>query len=91
MELRCFCHPGLYCLVDAYQIYANSAVAVNSLLRSLFGAGFPLFAVAMYHNLGVPWAASLLAFLTLAMIPIPVLFTFTSLASGVIQKFKPLV
>lgn len=28
-------------------MYANSAIAANSLFRSLLGAGFPLFATAM--------------------------------------------
>jgi hypothetical protein len=40
-------------------------------MRSSFGAGFPLFAGAMYNNLGVGWASSLLAFLGIAFIPIP--------------------
>lgn len=30
-------------LIDAYVIYAASVLAANSVLRSLFGAGFPLF------------------------------------------------
>jgi len=46
-------------------------------MRSSFGAGFPLFAGAMYKNLGVPWASSTLAFLSVAFIPIPfVLYKF---------------
>lgn len=32
---------------------------------------FPLFASAMYKNLGVPWASSTLAFISIAFIPIP--------------------
>ena len=32
-------------LIDAYMMHANSAIAANTLLRSFFGAGFPLFAV----------------------------------------------
>jgi hypothetical protein len=30
-------------LVDSYTIYAASVLAANSVLRSLFGAAFPLF------------------------------------------------
>jgi len=58
-------------LPDAYPEYAASVLAGNDLMRSSFGAGFPLFASAMYHNLGVGWASSLLAFLSIAFIPIP--------------------
>ncbi|KAG4026497.1 hypothetical protein MFRU_040g00550 [Monilinia fructicola] len=56
---------------DAYPIYAASAYAGNDFMRSCFGAGFPLFANAMFTNLGVPWASSTLAFISVAFIPIP--------------------
>ncbi|MCJ1396384.1 hypothetical protein MMC18_009274 [Xylographa bjoerkii] len=58
-------------LGDAYPDYAASVLAGNDLMRSSFGAGFPLFASAMYNNLGVAWASSTLAFLSIAFIPIP--------------------
>lgn len=45
--------------------------AGNDFMRSSFGAGFPLFATAMYNKLGVGWASSLLGFLAIAFIPIP--------------------
>jgi len=58
-------------LPDAYPEYAASVLAGNDLMRSSFGAGFPLFASAMYNNLGVNWASSTLGFLAIAFIPIP--------------------
>jgi MFS transporter, DHA1 family, multidrug resistance protein len=58
-------------LGDAYPEYAASVFAGNDLVRSSFGAGFPLFATAMYNKLGVGWASSLLGFLAIAFIPIP--------------------
>ncbi|KAL0939989.1 multidrug resistance protein [Colletotrichum truncatum] len=58
-------------LPDAYPEYAASVLAGNDLFRSSFGAGFPLFATAMYNNLGVGWASSLLGFLAIVFIPIP--------------------
>ncbi|RDW85507.1 MFS general substrate transporter-40 [Coleophoma crateriformis] len=61
-------------LVDAYPLYAASSLAANSFARSSFGAAFPLFGVQMYHKLGDQWATSLLAFLTVAMMPFPYLF-----------------
>jgi multidrug resistance protein len=61
-------------LIDAYVIYAASVLAANSVLRSLFGAGFPLFTTYMYKNLGIHWASSIPAFLALACVPFPFLF-----------------
>ncbi|KAL3423057.1 MFS multidrug transporter [Phlyctema vagabunda] len=61
-------------LIDTFQIYAASAVAATTFLRSVCAAGFPLFTTAMFHNLGIPWASSLLGFFAVAMIPIPYLF-----------------
>ena len=61
-------------IVDVYLQMANSAIAANTFVRSLFGAAFPIFGPYMYHNLGVDWATSVLGFISIAMIPIPVLF-----------------
>ena len=58
-------------LVDAYPLYAASALAANSFARSSFAAGFPLFGDQTYEKLGYSWATSLLALLTLAMMPFP--------------------
>jgi len=58
-------------LPDAYPNNVASVLAGNDLFRSAFGAGFPLFASAMYKNLGIAWASSTLAFLGVAFIPIP--------------------
>ncbi|KAL4931588.1 major facilitator superfamily domain-containing protein [Aspergillus undulatus] len=43
----------------------------RAVLRSIFGAVFPLFATDMYQSLGIPWATSVLAFVSLAMAPLP--------------------
>lgn len=61
-------------LVDAYLMFAASAIAANTFLRSLAGAGFPLFAQQMFNNLGIQWAATLVGCLALVMVPIPILF-----------------
>lgn len=60
-------------LSDAYPDNVASVLAGNDFMRSAFGAGFPLFATAMYHRLGIDWASSLLGFLGLAFVPIPFL------------------
>ncbi|KAJ5615299.1 hypothetical protein N7537_000413 [Penicillium hordei] len=61
-------------LIDSYTIFAASVLAANSVIRSLFGAAFPLFTTYMYKNLGIHWASSIPAFLALACVPFPFLF-----------------
>lgn len=61
-------------LVDAFTIYAASALAANTVLRSLVGALLPLAGQKMYATLGLGWGNSLLAFIAVAMCPIPIIF-----------------
>jgi hypothetical protein len=61
-------------LIDSYTIFAASVLAANSVLRSCFGAAFPLFTSQMYDRLGIHWASSVPAFLALACVPFPFLF-----------------
>jgi len=49
-------------LIDIYTIYTASVLAGSSILRSLFGAAFPLFTTYMYGDLGIHWASSVPAF-----------------------------
>lgn len=60
--------------VDAFTTYAASAMAANTVLRSLFGAVLPLAGQKMYKVLGLGWGNSLLGFIALAMVPVPFLF-----------------
>lgn len=58
-------------LIDSYVIFAASVLAANSVIRSLFGAVFPLFTDYMFNNLGIHWASSVPAFLALGCAPFP--------------------
>ncbi|PGH15462.1 hypothetical protein AJ79_02439 [Helicocarpus griseus UAMH5409] len=80
---------GINYLLDVYLIYANSALAANGIVRSIFGAVFPLFAVQMYHKLGVNWAGSLLGFLSVAMIPVPILFYVYGPKIRALSRYSP--
>lgn len=61
-------------IVDSYTRYAASAVGAATVLRSLAGFGFPLFAPYMYRALGTGWGNSLLGFIAIALgFPAPVL------------------
>lgn len=61
-------------LLDAYPLYAASVTAALAVLRSLAGALLPLGGLQMYNALGLGWGNSLLAFLSLGLVPIPVFF-----------------
>lgn len=58
-------------VIDGYLAVAASALAAITVVRSLFGAVFPLFATQMYDGLGPEWASTLVGFIALILMPIP--------------------
>ncbi|KAJ9656227.1 hypothetical protein H2198_005078 [Neophaeococcomyces mojaviensis] len=62
-------------LIDCFTIYAASAVAALTASRSLVGVLLPLAGGPMYKSLGLGWGNSILGFIALACIPIPVFFS----------------
>ncbi|KAL1411387.1 hypothetical protein Q8F55_002343 [Vanrija albida] len=71
--LLIFSSMTLY-LIDAYELFAASALASAAVMRAVFAAIFPLFTTYMYANLGLHWAGTLVAFLSLMCTPMPFLF-----------------
>lgn len=61
-------------LIDSYTIYSASVLAGMSVFRYAFGATFPLFSSYMYQGLGIHWASSVPAFLSVLCMPLPFLF-----------------
>jgi uncharacterized protein YqgC (DUF456 family) len=59
-------------LVDAFSEHAASVTA--SMTSSIIGAFLPLAGPAMYARLGLGWGNSMLGFIALAMLPLPVVF-----------------
>ncbi|KAF1992215.1 MFS general substrate transporter [Aulographum hederae CBS 113979] len=59
-----------YC-VDGFTIFAASALAATTVVRSVFAGVFPLAAPRMYAALGIGWGNTLLAGLALLMVPVP--------------------
>ena len=57
-------------LIDTYLYAAASVLAANAVLRSIFGAVFPLFTESMFKRLGTEWALTLVAFLSLVCTPV---------------------
>lgn len=61
--------------MDVYgPLNGASAMAANGLTRYTLGACFPLWTFQMFENLGIDWAASLLGFVCIALLPIPFAF-----------------
>ncbi|KAL4931700.1 MFS transporter [Aspergillus undulatus] len=73
-------------LVDAYTVYAASAVAAVTVLRSLGGAFLPLAGGPMYDALGLGWGNTLLAGIALIMCPLP--FVFWRFGEGIRERTK---
>jgi hypothetical protein len=60
-------------LIDAFTIYAASALAANTAVRSIGNAILPLAGLPMYKALGMGWGNSLLGFIAILFIPVPFL------------------
>jgi MFS transporter, DHA1 family, multidrug resistance protein len=56
-------------LPTSYPKYAASVLAANSLVRSIIAGSFPLFGRSMFKTLGIAGGSSLLAGLSIVMIP----------------------
>ncbi|KAL5336481.1 major facilitator superfamily domain-containing protein [Aspergillus crustosus] len=61
-------------LTDSYGVYAASALAGNSVIRSVLGGVLPLVGTYLYDGIGPNWAGTLLGLLEVAIIPIPFVF-----------------
>lgn len=76
-------------IVDTYLFAAASALSACTVVRSTFGAGFPLFATQMYDKLGTQWASSLLGFIALVLAPVPLLLMKIGPGLRARSKFTP--
>jgi multidrug resistance protein len=74
--------------VDSFTVYAASAIAANTVLRSLVGAFLPLAGPSMYKALGLGWGNSLLGFIAVLMIPVTVLFYWKGEAIRTHPRFQ---
>lgn len=61
-------------LAGSYGIYSASALAGNSVVRSLIGGTLPLAGKAMYEAMTPQWAGTFLGLLQIVCIPIPFVF-----------------
>lgn len=56
-------------LVEAYTLYAASAIALSLAIRCVFGLTVPLAGPQLYHELGYGWGNTVLALVALVMVP----------------------
>ncbi|KAJ5096651.1 MFS general substrate transporter [Penicillium angulare] len=61
-------------IIDSYLIYAASAVAANTIVRSACAAASPLFTQYMFDGLGIGGAGSLIGGIGLLLMPMPFIF-----------------
>ncbi|KAG8836048.1 hypothetical protein FRC17_010512 [Serendipita sp. 399] len=73
-------------LIDAYLLVAASALASSTVVRSAFGAAFPLFGNQMYEKLNPRIASTVLAAITFVMVPVP--FVLEKLGPIIRRKSK---
>lgn len=62
-------------VIDCYPNYAASGNAILTASRSLVGALLPLAGPKLFATLGYGWGNSLLGFLSLAFVPVPIIFS----------------
>jgi DHA1 family multidrug resistance protein-like MFS transporter len=76
-------------IVDAYLMFAASAIAGNTFMRSMFGGVFPLFATFMFEGMGIEWASTLLGCVAAILVPMPIFFYVYGKRIRARSKFAP--
>lgn len=74
---------GLNFITDAFKTLSASAHSAAGITRSISAVLLPLATSTMFSNLGIHWAPSLLAFLSLVMGFVPFVFIYFG------DSFKP--
>jgi len=76
-------------IIDAYLAFAASAIAANTIMRSVLAAAFPLFASYMFEGIGINWGMTLLGCIAVLFIPAPFLFYKFGKRIRAKSKFAP--
>lgn len=70
-------------------MFAASAIAANTFMRSIFGGIFPLFATQMFNGMGIQWASTLIGCVAVVLAPMPVFFYLYGKRLRAKSKFAP--
>ncbi|KAI5476034.1 MFS general substrate transporter [Pseudohyphozyma bogoriensis] len=84
----CFISTYQY-IIDAYLSTAASALSVLTLIRYFIAGAAVLFTIPMVNTLGVHWATTLLAFISLAFCPVPFIFYYYGATIRRWSKYTP--
>jgi DHA1 family multidrug resistance protein-like MFS transporter len=76
-------------LVDAFFPYSAAATAASTLLRSVGGTILPIFAPKMFTTLGYGWGGTLLACISLPIVPAPLVLFLYGERMRERWKFRP--
>lgn len=73
-------------IIDAYEVYAASALTFVALVRYLAAGGMTVVGVPMYRNLGTHWTLTVMGCISLLALPIP--YAFHRWGAGVRARSK---
>ncbi|KAK7953232.1 MFS multidrug transporter [Apiospora saccharicola] len=74
---------GILYLTEVYLVHANSALAINNFIRSVFAAAFPYVGKLLIIRLGINVGGSILGGICVALVPFPViLWRYGSVVRG---------
>jgi DHA1 family multidrug resistance protein-like MFS transporter len=76
-------------IIDAYLMFAASAMAANTFMRSLVASAFPLFARYMYDGIGINYGNTLLGAVAVVLVPLPFVFYFMGKKIRARSTFAP--
>ncbi|KAK5937720.1 hypothetical protein PMZ80_009849 [Knufia obscura] len=87
---NCIFQQCINFLIDTYGLYAASATAANTFLRSLMACGLPLAARPMFKAIGVGPGVSVLGGVAALALPVPFLFMKYGLRLRKKSRFAPI-
>ncbi|KAE8167511.1 major facilitator superfamily domain-containing protein [Aspergillus tamarii] len=61
-------------VIDAYEIYAASALGFMTVTRYCAAGGMTVAGVPFYNNVGVQWTLTILGIISAVMVPVPYIF-----------------
>ncbi|KAE8341473.1 hypothetical protein BDV24DRAFT_151137 [Aspergillus arachidicola] len=61
-------------VIDAYEIYAASALGFMTVTRYCAAGGMTVAGVPFYNNVGVEWTLTILGIISAVMVPVPYIF-----------------
>lgn len=61
-------------VIDAYEIYAASALGFMTVSRYCAAGGMTVVGIPFYKNVGVQWTLTILGIISAVMVPVPYMF-----------------